>query len=172
MNIVSTSSIQRGRISFGAARAGLAALGLIGLCSTAFAADKPPLAARYRSAVHHGFADFRDHRIWPAGAGERDREGHSPSARHHRRARELRASAGAFLEGQCQLRHLWLCRTFRGRLALRPRRPRLWLDADLRRRSKGRAPIVSPRVSMVRRKPVRPSRPRRARSSPTIGRLR
>src|SRR5580704_14648836 len=44
MNIVSTSSIQRGRISFGAARAGLAALGLIGLCSTAFAADKPPLA--------------------------------------------------------------------------------------------------------------------------------
>jgi hypothetical protein len=44
MNIVSTSSIQRRRITLGAARAGLAALGLIGLCSTALAADKPPLA--------------------------------------------------------------------------------------------------------------------------------
>jgi hypothetical protein len=44
MIIVSTSSIQRGRITFGAARAGLAAIGLMGLCSTAFAADKPPLA--------------------------------------------------------------------------------------------------------------------------------
>jgi hypothetical protein len=43
MNIDSTSCIQRGR-SFGAARAGLAALGLMGLCSTAFAAEKPPLA--------------------------------------------------------------------------------------------------------------------------------
>jgi hypothetical protein len=44
MNIVSTSCIQRGRITFGAARAGLAALGLMGLCSTAFAAEKPPVA--------------------------------------------------------------------------------------------------------------------------------
>src|SRR5215475_10060098 len=44
MNIVSTSRIQRRRIALGAARAGLTALGLIGLCSTAFAADKPPLA--------------------------------------------------------------------------------------------------------------------------------
>ena len=44
MNIVSTSCIQRDRISFGAARVGLAALGLMGLCSTAFAAEKPPLA--------------------------------------------------------------------------------------------------------------------------------
>jgi hypothetical protein len=44
MNIVSTSCIQRGRITFGAARAGLAALGLMGLCSPAFAAEKPPVA--------------------------------------------------------------------------------------------------------------------------------
>ena len=44
MNQFSTSSIRRQRITFGAARAGLAALGLIGLCSTAFAAEKPPVA--------------------------------------------------------------------------------------------------------------------------------
>jgi hypothetical protein len=44
MNIVTTSTNQRGRITLGAARAGLAALGLLGLCSTAFAAEKPPLA--------------------------------------------------------------------------------------------------------------------------------
>src|SRR5580704_8891617 len=44
MNIASTSSIQRQRMTFGAARAGLAALGLMGLCSTAFAAEKPPVA--------------------------------------------------------------------------------------------------------------------------------
>src|SRR6201985_492449 len=44
MNTVSTSCCVR-RIAFGrSARAGLAALGLLGLCSTAFAADKPPLA--------------------------------------------------------------------------------------------------------------------------------
>jgi hypothetical protein len=43
MNSHSTS--QRSRITLqGSARAGLAALGLLGLCSTAFAADKPPLA--------------------------------------------------------------------------------------------------------------------------------
>src|ERR1700687_2189183 len=41
----STSCAQRSRITLqGSARAGLAALGLLGLCSTAFAADKPPLA--------------------------------------------------------------------------------------------------------------------------------
>jgi Domain of unknown function (DUF4403) len=44
MNRVSTLCPRR-RIAFRrAARAGLAALGLMGLCSTAFAADKPPLA--------------------------------------------------------------------------------------------------------------------------------
>src|SRR5580692_12282302 len=45
MNTISTSCCPRRRIAFGrSARAGLAALGLMGLCSTAFAADKPPLA--------------------------------------------------------------------------------------------------------------------------------
>jgi hypothetical protein len=45
MNSHSTSVAQRSRITLqGSARAGLAALGLLGLCSTAFAADKPPLA--------------------------------------------------------------------------------------------------------------------------------
>jgi hypothetical protein len=44
MNTVSTSGSRR-RIAFGrSARAGLAALGLMGVCSSAFAADKPPLA--------------------------------------------------------------------------------------------------------------------------------
>jgi len=43
MTIDSTLCILRGR-TFGAARTALATLGLIGLCSTAFAADKPPLA--------------------------------------------------------------------------------------------------------------------------------
>lgn len=45
MNSHSTSAAQRSRIALqGSARAGLAALGLLALCSTAFAADKPPLA--------------------------------------------------------------------------------------------------------------------------------
>ncbi|WP_454625380.1 DUF4403 family protein [Bradyrhizobium cenepequi] len=45
MKPFSTSCIQAHRIAFGrSARAGLAALGLVGLCSTAFAAEKPPLA--------------------------------------------------------------------------------------------------------------------------------
>src|SRR5579871_5040294 len=44
MTIVSTSCIQPSRIGFGAARVGFAALGLMGLRSTAFAAEKPPLA--------------------------------------------------------------------------------------------------------------------------------
>ena len=45
MNSHSTSAAQRSGITLqGSARAGLAALGLLGLCSTAFAADKPPLA--------------------------------------------------------------------------------------------------------------------------------
>src|SRR5215472_17318309 len=43
MNTVSTLCPRR-RVAFGrSARAGLAALGFMGLCSTAFAADKPPL---------------------------------------------------------------------------------------------------------------------------------
>jgi len=45
MNSYSTSARTRSRItSQRSARAGLAALGLLGLCTTAFAADKPPLA--------------------------------------------------------------------------------------------------------------------------------
>src|SRR5215475_11838007 len=45
MNTVSTSCCLRRRIALGgSARAGLAALGFLGLCSTALAADKPPLA--------------------------------------------------------------------------------------------------------------------------------
>src|ERR1700729_2696137 len=45
MNSHSTSAAQRARnILQGSTRAGLAALGLLGLCSSAFAADKPPLA--------------------------------------------------------------------------------------------------------------------------------
>jgi hypothetical protein len=45
MNTVSTSHDPGRRIAFGrSARASLAALTLMGLCSTAFAADKPPLA--------------------------------------------------------------------------------------------------------------------------------
>src|ERR1700722_2408020 len=41
----STSPTQRSRTTLqGSVRAGLAALGLLGLCSAAFAADKPPLA--------------------------------------------------------------------------------------------------------------------------------
>jgi hypothetical protein len=45
MNLHSTSGTQRSRITLQqSARAGFAALGLLGLCSTAFAADKPPLA--------------------------------------------------------------------------------------------------------------------------------
>src|SRR6201995_5677023 len=45
MNTISTSCRPRRRIAFGrSAPPGLAALGLMGLCSTAFAADKPPLA--------------------------------------------------------------------------------------------------------------------------------
>jgi Domain of unknown function (DUF4403) len=44
MNSHSTSATRRSRITLQeSARAGLAALGLLGLCSTAFAADKPPL---------------------------------------------------------------------------------------------------------------------------------
>src|ERR1700744_1277876 len=40
----STSATRRSRFALqGSARAGLAALGLLGLCSSAFAADKPPL---------------------------------------------------------------------------------------------------------------------------------
>ena len=57
----------------------------------------------------------------------------------HRRTHQLRASAGAVLPGQRQLRHLGLCRAFRPGLALWPRRPRLWLGADLwRARRAGR----------------------------------
>jgi hypothetical protein len=45
MNTHSTSAAQRSRLTLqGSARASIAALGLLGLCSTAFAADKPPLA--------------------------------------------------------------------------------------------------------------------------------
>ncbi len=45
MNPFSTLCMQGCRIAFGrSARTGLAALGLAGLCSTAFAAEKPPLA--------------------------------------------------------------------------------------------------------------------------------
>jgi hypothetical protein len=45
MDTVSTSCFQRRRTAFGrSARAGFAALGLLGLGSTAFAAEKPPLA--------------------------------------------------------------------------------------------------------------------------------
>jgi hypothetical protein len=45
MNTVSTSCFLHRRLALGrSARAGLAALGLMSLCSTAFAADKPPLA--------------------------------------------------------------------------------------------------------------------------------
>jgi len=45
MKPLSTSCIERRRTAFGqSACAGLAALGLLGLCSTAFAAEKPPLA--------------------------------------------------------------------------------------------------------------------------------
>jgi hypothetical protein len=45
MNPLSTSCIETRRTAFGrSACAGLAALGLLGLCSTAFAAEKPPLA--------------------------------------------------------------------------------------------------------------------------------
>src|SRR5246127_5498347 len=45
MNTISTSCRPRRCIAFGrSARAGLAALGLRGLCSPAFAAEKPPLA--------------------------------------------------------------------------------------------------------------------------------
>ncbi|QIP04328.2 DUF4403 family protein [Bradyrhizobium symbiodeficiens] len=45
MHIISASCIRHRRIAFGrSARAGLATLGLMSLCSTAFAADKPPLA--------------------------------------------------------------------------------------------------------------------------------
>jgi hypothetical protein len=45
MDTVSTSCFQRRRTPFGrSARAGFTALGLLGLCSTAFAAEKPPLA--------------------------------------------------------------------------------------------------------------------------------
>jgi hypothetical protein len=45
MNPFATSCIQDCRIALGrSARAGLAAVGLMGLCSTAFAADKPPVA--------------------------------------------------------------------------------------------------------------------------------
>jgi hypothetical protein len=45
MNTVSASYIQRLRFVVGrSARAGLAVLGLVSLCSTSFAADKPPLA--------------------------------------------------------------------------------------------------------------------------------
>jgi hypothetical protein len=44
MNTIWTSCAPRRRIAFGrSARAGFAVLGLMGLCSTAFAADKPPL---------------------------------------------------------------------------------------------------------------------------------
>ena len=45
MDTVSTSCFQRRRTAFGrSACAGFAALGLLGLGSTAFAAEKPPLA--------------------------------------------------------------------------------------------------------------------------------
>ncbi|MCA6119318.1 DUF4403 family protein [Bradyrhizobium sp. WSM 1738] len=45
MILHSTTCIEKRRVAFGrSARAGLAALALIGLCSSAFAADKPPLA--------------------------------------------------------------------------------------------------------------------------------
>src|ERR1700742_96508 len=45
MNTVSKSCFPRRCFAVGrSARAGLAALGFMGLCSTAFAADKPPLA--------------------------------------------------------------------------------------------------------------------------------
>jgi len=44
MKIVSTSCVQRRRVALGrSACVSLAVLGLVGLCSTAFAADKPPL---------------------------------------------------------------------------------------------------------------------------------
>src|ERR1700722_3329299 len=107
MKNVSTSCFQRRRIALGrSACAGLAALALVGLGSTAFADKKPPLAP-------DTVAPFTtDSRI-------------SATARHHRRARELRASAGAFLAGQCELRHLRLCRAVGTGLALWPRRSRL-----------------------------------------------
>src|ERR1700744_3517843 len=44
MDFVSTVSARRRGKVFGSARAGLAALGVIGLCSSALAAEKPPLA--------------------------------------------------------------------------------------------------------------------------------
>jgi hypothetical protein len=45
MDTISTSRINRRRaVPQGSVRTGIAALGLLGLCSTAFAADKPPLA--------------------------------------------------------------------------------------------------------------------------------
>src|SRR5215470_7165250 len=44
MNTISTSCARRRTAPGRSALAGLAALGLMGLCSTAFAADKPPLA--------------------------------------------------------------------------------------------------------------------------------
>src|SRR5258708_1664988 len=45
MNLHSTTNVEKRRFAFGrSARASLAALGLMGLCSSAFAAEKPPLA--------------------------------------------------------------------------------------------------------------------------------
>src|SRR3984885_310369 len=86
--------------------------------------------AGHRGAVHHGLADFGDHRIWPAGACRRHHEADTATARLDRRACQLRASAGPVLPGQRQLRHLGLRRAVWAGLALWPRRSRLWLGAD------------------------------------------
>ena len=142
MNFASTSRVKRNQNTLRSSLAGVAALSLIGLCSAAHAADKPPLAPDTVAPFSTGLAAVGSDRVQPAGAGSRYRAGYPAAARQHRRRDRMRASPGAVLEGQRQLRRLGLCRTVRRRLAVWPRRSRLRLGADpWRARGAGRQPL-------------------------------
>ena len=171
MNFASTSRVQRNQSAFlrsslaGACRAQPRRPLHGGACGGQAAAG-----ARHRRALQHQLAAVGGDRVQPAGARRRYRAGYPAAARQYRRTHRMRASPGAVLEGQRQLRRLGLCRTVRAE----SRCMAAAIASTVRCRSmaclKGRAPTASRRASMARPRPAPPSKPRRVRSSAGTGR--
>ena len=86
---------------------------------------------RCRAAIRHGIPRCCDNRVRPARARGGDRTGDSTTARHNRRAGELRSPASIRFSGECQLRYLGFHRALGSGVSLWPRRSPLWFAADL-----------------------------------------
>ena len=169
MNFASTSRVKRNQNYLRSSLAGVAALSLIGLCTAAHAADKPPLAP-------DTVAPFSTDSRLSAGSSSACRRSPPISSGISRSGSPVSTNASnACIAGCCSGRSMPIAMF--GVMSNGPGESRCMAAAIASTARcgsmaclKGRAPTASRRASMARPRPAPPLKPRRVRSSAGTGR--